>query len=246
MSTACNTQVWLWLTAHWTSGRRSGGAGFFVGVDSSGKWSSRKLGTLCSHFFFPMTEEMDRWWTTINRSKHITNASQYVVKMVFLLEAKKSTYHHEGPLGLITLLCSSHFYSSEGLPKSTPTSNFQIYICSIVDSEKKYPTSNFQIDICSMVRKNTTCNFQIYVCSMVDSDKKNPTSNFQIDICSMATVIKIQLPNLHMFKGDTDNKIQLPTSNFQIDIRSMVRKNYNLQLPNPHMLNGETQSLVNE
>ena len=49
-----------------------------------------------------------------------------------------------------------------------------------------------------------------------------------------------------MFKGDTDNKIQLPTSNFQIDIRSMVRKNYNLQLPNPHMLNGETQSLVNE
>ena len=23
MSTACNTQVWLWLTAHWTSGRRS-------------------------------------------------------------------------------------------------------------------------------------------------------------------------------------------------------------------------------
>ena len=62
----------------------------------------------------------------------------------------------------------------------------------------------------------------------------------------MATVIKIQLPNLHMFKGDTDNKIQLPTSNFQIDIRSMVRKNYNLQLPNPHMLNGETQSLVNE
>ena len=32
----------------------------------------------------------------------------------------------------------------------TLTSNFQIYICSIVDSDKK---SNFQIDIRSMVRK---------------------------------------------------------------------------------------------
>ena len=169
MSTACNTQVWLWLTAHWTSGRRSGGAGFFVGVDSSGKWSSRKLGTLCSHFFFPMTEEMDRWWTTINRSKHITNASQYVVKMVFLLEAKKSTYHHEGPLGLITLLCSSHFYSSEGLPKSTPTSNFQIYICSKVTLTTK---SNFQLPTSKSTyvqwwEKTTTCNFQIHICWMV-------------------------------------------------------------------------------
>ena len=117
-----------------------------------------------------------------------------------------------------------------------PTSNFQIYTCSMVTLWQKWQLPTSKSTHVQWWHSDKKSNFRTYF--------QLPTSNFQIYTCSMVTLWQkfqlqdllptsnFQLPNLHMFNGDTLTKnfqlqdrysyFQLPTSNFQIYTCSMV------------------------